>query len=223
MLPLEDIYRTYHLGPRAIIELFEQHLGSAYLHRPPTPSMLEKTIQGQTERIEQLERQVDRLQEQVRQQQDQILQLQRRVAELEERQAAPAKDSHNSHRPPSTDLPTRKRTHSLRQPSGRKPGGQAGHAGHTLPLTDHPDEVITYSPAQCRYCQAPLATGQVVRREHRSRNGSPRDSGFLQSGARGVMPAHTMDAAAGRRRSRADIEALNRGRVRVERGDGPRE
>jgi hypothetical protein len=46
MLTVEEIYRTYHFGPRAVIELFEKHLGQAYLHQPPTTSMLEQTVQG---------------------------------------------------------------------------------------------------------------------------------------------------------------------------------
>jgi hypothetical protein len=66
MLTVEEIYRTYHFGPRAIIELLEKHLGQAYLHPAPPESMLEKTIQGQIELIEQLEKQMERLQEQLK-------------------------------------------------------------------------------------------------------------------------------------------------------------
>ncbi|MBI2935064.1 MAG: hypothetical protein HYY29_05785 [Chloroflexi bacterium] len=51
--------------------------------------------------------------------------LQARVKELEDRLAT---DSHNSHKPPSTDYP-RRRTHSLRRPSGKKPGGQPASGG----------------------------------------------------------------------------------------------
>src|SRR5215216_5560290 len=120
MLTVEEIYRTYHFGPRAIIELFEKHLGQAYLHPPPPETMLEKTILGQTELIEQLEKQIERLQEQLRLQRHQNFQLKKRIAELEERHSGPVKDSHNSHLPPSKDLPSRRRTKSLRLPSGLK-------------------------------------------------------------------------------------------------------
>lgn len=142
MLTVEEIYRTYHFGPRAIIDLFEKHLGQAYLHPSPPESMLEKTIRGQTELIEQLEKQIERLQEQLRRERYQNHQLKKRIAELEESQPLPAKDSHNSHLPPSKDLPSRRRAKSLRQPSGLKPGGQIRHPGRTLRLSDNPDRVI---------------------------------------------------------------------------------
>ena len=59
------------------------------------------------------------------------------------------KDSHNSSRPPSTDPPWAKRPKSLRRPSGRRVGGQPGHAGHILRLTQRPQRVVTHRPARC--------------------------------------------------------------------------
>jgi transposase len=74
-----------------------------------------------------------------------------------------AKDSHNSSRPPSTDPPWAKRTRSLRWPSGRRPGGQAGHLGETLRLSERPDRTVEHRPRECRGCHTPLAAAHVVR------------------------------------------------------------
>ena len=54
-----------------------------------------------------------------------------RIVELEARLA---KDSHTSHKPPSSDPLGRKRPRSQRRKSGKKPGGQLGHQGETLHL-----------------------------------------------------------------------------------------
>ena len=55
----------------------------------------------------------------------QVEQLLERVRELEARLA---KDSHNSSKPPSSDPPFKKPPpRTLRQASGKKPGGQKGH------------------------------------------------------------------------------------------------
>ncbi len=90
-----------------------------------------------------------------------------RVHELEGRQA---KDSHNSSKPPSSDGLARKprKTKSLRQRSGKKPGGQLGHRGATLRLVATPDVVVEHRPPACTHCQRPLEGREpVVLRERR--------------------------------------------------------
>jgi len=83
-------------------------------------------------------------------QQVQIGALSARVAVLEARLA---QDSHNSGQPPSSDgLRKPPKPQSLREHSGRPPGGQPGHPGETLRMTEVPDRVEVRSPSACTAC-----------------------------------------------------------------------
>src|SRR5713226_9645512 len=101
---------------------------------------------------------VERLYALMDQQQAQIAELRARVQALEDQLAT---NSRNSSKPPSSDSFT-KQTRSLRQPSGRKTGGQPGHPGTTLQQVAVPDQTRIHEPAQCVACGASLAevTGQ---------------------------------------------------------------
>ena len=83
---------------------------------------------------------IERLQEQAKNLEGQIDVLQERVKTLEGHQA---KDSHNSSLPPSSDRFVRP-PKSLKQKSGKKPGGQQGHRGHYLKQVEMPDEVFIH-------------------------------------------------------------------------------
>lgn len=61
------------------------------------------------------------------------------------------KNSTNSSKPPSTDG-FKKKTKSLGTKSGKSPGGQDGHEGKTLELTNTPDEVIIHEVDKCDIC-----------------------------------------------------------------------
>jgi transposase len=76
-----------------------------------------------------------------------------------------AKDSHNSSKPPSSDG-LKRRPFAPRPKSGRNPGGQPGHAGHTLERVAHPDQLVTHRPTHCAACHADLSgvAGIVVER-----------------------------------------------------------
>lgn len=77
-------------------------------------------------------------------------------------------DSHNSSKPPSSDGPgVKPHPKSQRAPSGRQPGGQPGHIGHTLHLVEAPDEVQVHAPSQCHACGQSLAEVAAIRRERR--------------------------------------------------------
>jgi transposase len=83
-------------------------------------------------------------------------QVQGQLAEVQALQGQLAKDSHNRSTSPSSDGLARKKSKSLRTPSGKKAGGQPGHAGHQVRLVETPAEVVGHRPVQCAGCQAPL-------------------------------------------------------------------
>src|SRR5262245_57480461 len=98
----------------------------------------------------------------------QIEELVAQVQALQARLANASKDSHTSHKPPSSDPLGRKRPRSQRRRSGKKPGGQLGHRGETLHLVALPDAVVEHRPAVCAGCQTPLdETASVVLDERR--------------------------------------------------------
>jgi transposase len=76
--------------------------------------------------------------------------LRAQVAELERRLGL---NSSNSGKPPSSDgLKKPARVSSLRERSGKKPGGQKGHKGETLRQVADPNEVVNHYPPACSIC-----------------------------------------------------------------------
>jgi transposase len=77
-----------------------------------------------------------------------------KISSLEERLSRyeNPKNSRNSSIPPSHDYTRIPKTRSLREPSGKKPGGQPGHEGVTLEMVEKPDEVIEHIPQYCTCC-----------------------------------------------------------------------
>jgi transposase len=111
----------------------------------------EEELQGLREENAALQAQVAELlplKEQVEQLKEQVKQLTSRLA----------KDSHNSHLPPSSDrFARKKKTRSLRNTSGKKPGGQPEHPGETIQWCSRPDEIIRHPVSSCPHCQANLS------------------------------------------------------------------
>lgn len=56
------------------------------------------------------------------------------------------KNSTNSSKPPSTDIV---RTKSLQISTGKKAGGQKGHTGTTLQISETPDKGLNYKESLC--------------------------------------------------------------------------
>ena len=102
-----------------------------------------------------------------------VLSLESQIKELTERlQALEARlnqNSRNSSRPPSTDFFVKEKPNpkSLRKNSGRKPGGQEGHQGATLEMTNNPDSIIEHSPSCCEECGHTLENVEVESYERR--------------------------------------------------------
>lgn len=89
-----------------------------------------------------------------------IKQLTARLEELERRFKL---DSQTSHKPSGAE-PFRKPIVTRTQ-SNKPSGGQKGHAGKTLEMTDTPDRVQTIEVNQCEACQADLSKTKSQRRK----------------------------------------------------------
>ncbi len=97
---------------------------------------------------------IDELKRIILMQAQEIKLLKAKITDLERRldQATTRKDSNNSSIPPSQDENRPPRTSSLREKSDRKVGGQPGHEGKTLEMTENPDEIIEHRACFCPEC-----------------------------------------------------------------------
>src|SRR5438094_6574656 len=81
------------------------------------------------------------------------------AAEVRDLKARLGQNSTNSSRPPSSDLPAvPRRSATPASPSGRRAGGQPGHAGHCRAVVppERVDVVVDHWPACCVGCATPL-------------------------------------------------------------------
>jgi transposase len=92
--------------------------------------------------------------------------LKAKVAELEARLK---KDSSTSSKPPSSDIYRKpaSKDRSLRERSGKKPGGQPGHPGATLQMSANPTTVTVHTPFVCAHCGGGLEGGTVISKTRR--------------------------------------------------------
>lgn len=78
-----------------------------------------------------------------------------------------SKNSRNSSKPPSSDGMNKPKPQSLREKSGRNPGGQDGHKGETLEMKEEPDKVIVHRAERCEECSGSLKGVAVTGVERR--------------------------------------------------------
>lgn len=90
--------------------------------------------------------------------------LEKEVADLK---TQGSKDSHNSSKPPSSDIGKRV-PRSLRGKSGRHSGGQPGHPGWTLNQVENPDHIVCHSldgRCSCGRSLRDIRKTKIIRRQ----------------------------------------------------------
>jgi transposase/uncharacterized coiled-coil protein SlyX len=114
---------------------------------------LRELIEGLVEIIVKQQREIDELRYEVKRLQDQL-----------------KLDSHNSSKPPSTDqsrATSGKKVVSLRNSTGKKPGGQEGHPGNTLRAVSSPDHIVPHEVSVCSRCGKDLSSTPLAGMEKR--------------------------------------------------------
>src|SRR5437870_5310529 len=99
----------------------------------------------------------------IQQQGEQMGRLSEQLKALQDRLA---KDSHNTHVPPTSDRCGRE-PRSVRQKSEKQSSGQAGHPGASLPFSSTPDEITQLQVERCEACQQDLQAVAACGRERR--------------------------------------------------------
>jgi transposase len=134
------------------------------IHNPMTFNQariieLECQLSTQSQLIEELSAQLAKLEEQNAKLSEQNAELSEQNAKLEKELSLyrNRKNSSNSSIPPSQDPYRVKRTESLRQRSGRKPGGQPGHQGFFLEEVSDPTNTVIHQPNYCNCCGKDLS------------------------------------------------------------------
>lgn len=180
MIAMREVRDIYHRGVWAVAAAFRQLYEMIEVEDGRVHRLVAAANAAHLRKIEQLRGQIARLEEEMAARARQVRRLELEVKELnrelkearkqtrlarEAHLAHLMKDSRNSSLPPSQDR--RKRTRGLREKSGRRPGGQAGHPGATLEFAEKPDRLVIHSPQSCRLCGLSLAGSKVARTERR--------------------------------------------------------
>src|SRR5215471_5581081 len=124
----------------------EEQIAQLKKEKAEVECQLEEALRRIVELEEQWKRQEERFEERLMAERESFQgQMGRMQSQIEEIKKQTKKDSHNSHKPPSSDG-LRRKTHSRRKPSGRKSGGQNGHTGETRALSQEVDKVVSHRP-----------------------------------------------------------------------------
>ena len=177
---MREVRAIYHQGVYAVAAAFRQLYEMIEIEDERVHKLVSLATAAHLHRIEQLTGRIAHLEEELASKARQVHQLNLTVKELnrelkqakeQTRQARERhlahlmKDSQNSSMPPSADR--RKRTRSLRERSGRKPGGQVGHPGSTLGLVEKPDRLRIHVPQACYLCGSSLGKSEATGSERR--------------------------------------------------------
>jgi len=127
------------------------------------PAEIRSLIEGLERRIETLEARVGELERENAALRAENAALRAENADLKRRLG---QDSSTSSKPPSSDG-LRKKPASLREPSGKPSGGQAGHKGDTLKRVADPDRIVVHEARACRHCGAGLTLSMAQETETR--------------------------------------------------------
>lgn len=125
---------------------------------------LSKQIKELTEVIGKLTKKIDELLSENKELRKQLFKQNSKVDHYE---SILNKTSKNSSKPPSTDGFKKEKTKSLREKSGKKPGGQKGHKGQNLKLVSIPDQIINHQPEVCTDCGQDLSHVETTKFDKR--------------------------------------------------------
>lgn len=153
---ISDIFRTFIPMKEQVTDISKVLLNIAEEMR-----LMRETINQQHTEITKLNRNIESLNHQLRKKNEEITKLKNRLSKYE----TPDKNSGNSSTPPSKERMKDeivRRTKTLRKPSGKKPGGQAGHKGCKLSCIDTPDEIVDDIPNYCTNCSESLVDAERI-------------------------------------------------------------
>ena len=167
VIPLtrRQLVEIYYEGERATINFIESLYETIVDFEQNYDSRVQRLVEAVDQTNTRLLKQITKLKAENTELFHQNYELREKIAAFEA--ASVERDSHNSHLPPSSDRPEKKRPKSLRRPSGKSVGGQIGHRGVTRAMVEQPDCVVTHAARACEGCGASLDDGYIVDCERR--------------------------------------------------------